>query len=242
VLYEGFSATRQQYFGGSAAQSALLPLLDIALGVRHDSGKSRNFLLAMREYMLKPHREFLAYLEGVANIRTFVTEMRAQYVLPRGPPPHSAEPTTHPPSPSTSTRVRAAVQGLVEAYDRAVSLLRDFRTAHMALVADYIMAQQQRGARTVPPSPSFASTETPVPTASSDRTDTRGGDEISAEFATVTSPAPRRSTSSVSVGSTIAAPVAKRNVPLENSAGGKGTGGTDLMNFLRPIRDDCKAR
>ena len=26
---------------------------------------------------------------------------------------------------------------------------------------------------------------------------------------------------------------------MEKSAGGKGTGGTDLMNFLKPIRDDC---
>ena len=25
---------------------------------------------------------------------------------------------------------------------------------------------------------------------------------------------------------------------LEGSAGGKGTGGTDLMNFLKPIRDN----
>ena len=26
---------------------------------------------------------------------------------------------------------------------------------------------------------------------------------------------------------------------IEESAGGKGTGGTDLMNFLKPIRDNC---
>jgi hypothetical protein len=26
---------------------------------------------------------------------------------------------------------------------------------------------------------------------------------------------------------------------FENSAGGKGTGGTDLMTFLKPIRDHC---
>merc|ERR1711916_145542 len=26
---------------------------------------------------------------------------------------------------------------------------------------------------------------------------------------------------------------------LQSSAGGKGTGGTDLMKFLKPIRDDC---
>ena len=26
---------------------------------------------------------------------------------------------------------------------------------------------------------------------------------------------------------------------MEGSAGGKGTGGTDLMKFLKPVRDDC---
>ena len=29
---------------------------------------------------------------------------------------------------------------------------------------------------------------------------------------------------------------------LEGSAGGKGTGGTDLMSFLKPIRDNCGER
>jgi Indoleamine 2,3-dioxygenase len=29
---------------------------------------------------------------------------------------------------------------------------------------------------------------------------------------------------------------------LEGSAGGKGTGGTDLMKFLKPIRDNCGER
>ena len=26
---------------------------------------------------------------------------------------------------------------------------------------------------------------------------------------------------------------------IEKNAGGKGTGGTDLMHFLKPIRDNC---
>ena len=43
---------RQQFFGGSAAQSPLFPFLDIGLGVAHNSHKSQQFLLAMRDYML----------------------------------------------------------------------------------------------------------------------------------------------------------------------------------------------
>jgi hypothetical protein len=36
-------------------------MLDIVLGVAHDGVKSRTFLLAMRDYMLRSHREFLKY-------------------------------------------------------------------------------------------------------------------------------------------------------------------------------------
>ena len=61
------------------------------------------------------------------------------------------------------------------AYDNCVTNLQNFRTGHISLVAEYIIAQQKRG----------------------------DGEK------------------------------------LEGSAGGKGTGGTDLMNFLKPIRDVC---
>ena len=37
VLYEGVSSQRLQYFGGSAAQSSLIPFLDITLGISHES-------------------------------------------------------------------------------------------------------------------------------------------------------------------------------------------------------------
>jgi len=66
---------------------------------------------------------------------------------------------------------------LREAYDDCIEGLKQFRTGHISLVAEYIMAQQKKGA--------------------------------------------------VEKGS------------LEGTAGGKGTGGTDLMQFLKPIRDNC---
>ena len=63
VIYEGVSAERQQFYGGSAAQSSLIPFLDIVLGVSHDKTKSKDFLMAMRDYMTREHREFLVYVE-----------------------------------------------------------------------------------------------------------------------------------------------------------------------------------
>jgi len=37
VLYEGVSPYKQQFYGGSAAQSSLLPFLDIGLGISHEN-------------------------------------------------------------------------------------------------------------------------------------------------------------------------------------------------------------
>lgn len=67
---------------------------------------------------------------------------------------------------------------LRDAYDECIEGLKQFRTGHISLVAEYIIAQHKKG--------------------------------------------------EVEKGS------------LEGTAGGKGTGGTDLMNFLKPIRDNCK--
>ena len=67
VLYEGVSPTRMQFYGGSAAQSALIPFLDISLGISHETTRSKDFLLAMRDYMIVPHRNFLTHLEVSLN-------------------------------------------------------------------------------------------------------------------------------------------------------------------------------
>ena len=69
VIYEGTGPERHEYYGGSAAQSALIPFLDICFGINHTKARSNEFLLAMRDYMLKPHREFLQYCEGTACLR-----------------------------------------------------------------------------------------------------------------------------------------------------------------------------
>lgn len=75
VVYQGVSEEPKQFFGGSAAQSSLIPFLDIGLGLSHTSTKSHDFLSKMREYMPRSHRQFLEYLQTVSCIRSFVQEL-----------------------------------------------------------------------------------------------------------------------------------------------------------------------
>lgn len=153
VIYRGVKNDEpQMFYGGSAAQSSLIPTLDIALGITHESKKSNDFLEAMRDYMCPKHREFLVYLREICEIRQFVllcSEMKVEY---------------H--------------KDLRKIYDLCVTNLEEFRSAHLNLVAEYIMSQQAKDAAE------------------------KGG--------------------------------------IQKHAGGKGTGGTDLMGFLKPIRDDCR--
>lgn len=151
VVYEGVQSEPMQFYGGSAAQSSLLPTLDIALGITHDNIKSGVFLKEMRDYMPRRHREFLTYLATIACIREFVHECSLSSV-----------------SPSVIISLRAA-------YDECINALQRFRSGHIAIASEYILAQQKHD------------------------TDKKS---------------------------------------LGKNAGGKGTGGTDFMRLLKPIRDN----
>lgn len=53
-----------KFGGGSAAQSSLIQLIDVILGVEHESEHGKKFLLEQRDYMPKSHRDFLKYVEN----------------------------------------------------------------------------------------------------------------------------------------------------------------------------------
>ncbi|RMZ88189.1 hypothetical protein DV736_g4574, partial [Chaetothyriales sp. CBS 134916] len=90
----------RQYSGGSNAQSSMIQFFDIVLGVEHrptgakmnESSESEaeprttpkprhSFIHDMRQYMPGPHRRFLQAIEGVANIREYVTMNRSHSKL-----------------------------------------------------------------------------------------------------------------------------------------------------------------
>ena len=258
VIYEGVSEIRQQYYGGSAAQSSLLPFLDIALGVSHSSTKSQDFLLSMREYMPRAHREFLGYIESVACLRTFVVESLKNHGIE--PDTRSDEPS--PPSVSFSTQPQPP----------SSSSMQDLIGTPQSPAAFYWAAQQQQQEQQQQQQQQLQQQEQQLAAAASAAATAAAatnGTALTAEAAARRAKEKKvwlalrdaydecidnlqtfRTCHISLVADYIMAqqkndkhgkPVSRASSTdnLEASAGGKGTGGTDLMKFLKPIRDNC---
>ncbi|RDW60083.1 putative indoleamine 2,3-dioxygenase family protein [Coleophoma crateriformis] len=115
----------RQYSGGSNAQSSLIQLFDLILGVEHSPTRNtkvaavgpkakHGFLTEMRRYMPGGHNKFLAHMESIVNIRPYVLN-------------HPAPEVT-------------------EAYNHAVNELSAFRDVHIQIVTRYVLnpARQKR--------------------------------------------------------------------------------------------------
>ncbi|BFZ58065.1 Indoleamine 2,3-dioxygenase [Savitreella phatthalungensis] len=171
----------RNYSGGSNAQSALIHMLDVALGVEHHQtgdGKLQtiqaisprnDFMIDMRNYMPANHRRFLEHLEQVANIREFCLEHKDDAILS-------------------------------EAYDACLAMLKAFRDKHLAIVSRFILIPASNARRQA-------------------SADSRPGTGISATSGTST-------------------PKGLASVISESRSQLKGTGGTNLMAFLKQTRDE----
>ena len=225
----------RKYSGGSAGQSALMHLLDVALGVKHFKTGSPNegknaFLRGMRDYMPKCHAAFLAKLESVCNLREFCQAVDRKDIR--------------------------------EAFDGAVDALKTFRDGHVRMVTLYIVLPARKGpatggkesavgalGSTVKPSDTSRSITPSPPSSSSSKTqtplvidDTEKEIEADEERAGLGGFYPQEALS--------APPPASPSVsPKSSSIGGlarqvntnevvRGTGGTDLIPFLRQCRDE----
>lgn len=221
MIYEGVkNNAAQSYYGGSAAQSPLLPFLDISLGISHERSRSQGFLLAMRDYMIKPHRDFLEYQSKVANIREFVTSTLGAngYNLEGDKGQRGLE------GRGGGSGDMTILSTLRDNYNACIDSLKRFRDAHMNIVHVYIIAQQKMITDSNP----------------ADDDKSRGGGDLWRTGAEPDSPRTgsqfvQEATGDRSIGKS------GSNKSLAGAAGGKGTGGTDLMKFLRPIRDSVKA-
>lgn len=68
IIYEGVSTEKIKYVGGSAAQSSLIPCIDSVLNINHED----TFFQSMRQYMPKPHADFIEFLKNNLNLIEFI--------------------------------------------------------------------------------------------------------------------------------------------------------------------------
>ncbi|KAJ5094685.1 hypothetical protein N7456_010546 [Penicillium angulare] len=183
-----------RFSGGSNAQSSLIQLIDLALGVRHhptrihedgprnSTGKEvshsvpeeqSEFVASMRDYMPGPHRRFLIHFAKVANIRAFV-EMNRDH------------------------------EKLINSYNACIGALVKFRDVHLKITNSYILqhnpnsyrnAKRQQGAY---------------------------------------KPRQVHIDSNTQSGGTATANLSHKKIEIAV----RGTGGTDLLPFLKQIRDE----
>ncbi|CAO3564753.1 unnamed protein product [Mortierella alpina] len=267
VRYEGVdNGEYKKLAGGSAAQSSLIHALDIAFGVEHHptgmrpkknahtnatvasipngtahaapftngstsalkvhnsyndasavtagakpahGSSSNNFIQKMRFYMPGPHRNFLTHLTEVANIRQYVTDK------------------------ASGDRSDPQIEKLITVFDECVHQIKVFRDVHIQMVTLYIVMQANRG-----PSISHGGF-VPQPQA---QKSTEVNGKADSPLANGDS-APAKGSSK---GSSILYPQkiifgAPHGLAKKQEEGNdvvRGTGGTDLIPFLRQSRDE----
>ena len=126
IIYEGVAeldGKPQQWRGETGAQSSIIPSLDVFLGIEHadklpDGSPDilKTYLVEMRDYMPKEHREFFVRIEKTFknhSVRQLVKKNRDRKVL-------------------------------VAAYNENVEGVAKFRKTHLGYAEEYIQRQSQR--------------------------------------------------------------------------------------------------
>ena len=129
---------RQQFSGGSAAQSSILQVVDATMGVAH----SQEFLEEMQLYMPQKHREYIHFVQDKAKSGGSIRDILA------------AGNTI-----GTATAEKLGViskagggEGLsanafaaaTKAYDECIDAITGFRNLHMEMVKVYIISEQRK--------------------------------------------------------------------------------------------------
>ncbi|PWN47536.1 IDO-domain-containing protein [Violaceomyces palustris] len=257
--YEGVDpvGVNRVYTGPSAGQSSLIHALDLFLDVDHSRSKARvgapalvrqrsgpsssgdsTFMERMQLYMPGHHRNFLTHLknisfeddEGDADTGMEILSQSAgqesssdegrladvdvddETESPDERPREKAHPIR---SLALASRLQTSDEGLPAAYDLALESLKELRDEHMRVAYLYIVAQANHS-----PPELYA----PLPEGFTGKTD----DEIKAD-------AKAKEMEATSVGH-VAGKKDKKSEGKESGSGAKGTGGTDLVSFLRDCR------
>ncbi|KAI1319825.1 hypothetical protein EDD11_002819 [Mortierella claussenii] len=181
-----------------------------------------NFIQKMRFYMPGPHRNFLTHLTEVANIRQFVTLKASE---------------------AEKGQRSDQVEKLITVYDECVHQIKVFRDVHIQMVTLYIVMQANRG-----PSISHGGFAL-QPLAQKAKPETNGVDHTSAaaaataanghEVKSITTTGSKKGSSILYPQKVIfGAPHGLAKKQEEGNDVVRGTGGTDLIPFLRQSRDE----
>lgn len=71
IIYEGVDENPREYCGASGSQSTTVYAFDVFLGTKYLIQTNSEFIMGMRDYMPKRHREFLRELEKMPSVRDF---------------------------------------------------------------------------------------------------------------------------------------------------------------------------
>lgn len=208
----------RQYFGGSAAQSSLVQAADAALGITH-SGSGREFLDIMRDaYMPGLHGQFVRDLVSSPVSVSDAVSLALDAAAGAG---------TSSSSSSVAGRVDAgAAKELSEAFAATVSALDGFRAGHMGIVSEYILEPQTRLRKAAAAAKLEAETKAAA---------------AAPDAATVSSDAGAPSEAGTTTNTPGKTKRAGAGSSLSDTSGGKGTGGTDIVTFLMPLREATRA-
>ena len=120
-----FGNARQQFAGGSAAQSSILQVIDATLGIEH----SQAFLEEMQQYMPRKHREYIHFVQAKAKAGGCVAQTLDAVAV------------------RVKTKNEAVKDALREAtamYDACIEAITQFRNVHMEMVKVYIISEQRK--------------------------------------------------------------------------------------------------
>lgn len=116
LIYQGVADYEEKpvkFKGETGAQSTIIPVLDAALGVRHEESPLSSHLREMRQYMPLSHRKFLEAIEQGPSVRDYVLQ-------------HYQEQPE-----------------LRDVYNACLELIHQFRSTHLHYAAEYIHKQHQ---------------------------------------------------------------------------------------------------
>lgn len=248
----------RRYAGGSAAQSSLIAALDVAFGVEHHRTGEKpsfikpvelphdrytklpatnpadeinkgaetprtpphfkrtnknNFLIAMRKYMPRPHREFLEDLEEAANIRPYILQLEENY---------------------KNGDITPLEMEVIDAYNACLHQLKLFRDKHVQIVTLYIVNQARKGPNI--PHGGFA-IDKKEPVKEIVQKENVAHNDLYPQTQLETAPGIRKDSKTDKVSQKFPQLGLARTL-ASNAKVVRGTGGTNVMPFLKQSRDE----